>query len=95
MGPWGVGLQGECMNEKAKTAAAQRSNDTSHVARVRDGKHASARYVIRNLARVGLVEVVVLLPPYGRERALTFLRASQNASTFKSAAPRGSSCAWQ
>ena len=28
MGPWGVGLQGECMNEKAKTAAAQRSNDT-------------------------------------------------------------------
>ena len=35
MGPWGVGLQGECMNEKAKTAAAQRSNDTSHVARPR------------------------------------------------------------
>ena len=28
MGPWGVGLQGECMNEKAKTAAAQRSNVT-------------------------------------------------------------------
>ena len=55
MGPWGVGLQGECMNEKAKTAAAQRSNDTSHVARVRDGKHASARYVIRNLG--GLVSL--------------------------------------
>ena len=45
MGPWGVGLQGECMNEKAKTAAAQRSNDTSHVARVRDPSIASgARY---------------------------------------------------
>ena len=94
MGPWGVGLQGECMNEKAKIAAAQRSNDTSHVARVRDGKHRQARDT--KFGRVGLrVEVVVLLPPYGRERALTFLRASQNASTFKSAAPRGSSCAWQ
>ena len=57
MGPWGVGLQGECMNEKAKTAAAQRSNDTSHVARVRDGKHASARYVIRNLGGLRLVSL--------------------------------------
>ena len=70
MGPWGVGLQGECMNEKAKTAAAQRSNDMSHVARVRDGKHASARYGDTKFGRVGLVEVVVLLPPYNLHMAV-------------------------
>ena len=93
MGPWGVGLQGECMNEKAKTAAAQRSNDTSHVARVRDPSTCKA--IDLGLVVEVVEGTVVLLPPYGRERALTFLRASQNASTFKSAAPRGSSCAWQ
>ena len=49
MGPWGVGLQGECMNEKAKTAAAQRSNDTSHVARVRDPSMQAERDTIRRI----------------------------------------------